>query len=236
MSASNIIRRLKSVGTPEKAKVLSGFFKTGRGQYGEGDVFLGVTVPEQRAIAREFRDLPLSEIETLLSTRYHEARLTGLLMLTYSYERADEDERKTIYDFLLVHRRAMNNWDLVDVIVPKIIGEYALTHRNSRKLLRKFAKSDDLWERRMAIVSTAAFIRAGQFDDTLSICESLLGDPHDLIHKATGWMLREVGKRDESVLRAFLDEYSVRMPRTMLRYAIERLPKKERIRYMRMKT
>ncbi len=266
MSASEILKRLKKVGTPEKAKLLSGFFKTGKGQYGEGDIFLGVVVPEERRIAKEFRDLPFSEIETLLASPYHEARLTGLLILTYTYESADKEKKKKIYDFLLAHIHAMNNWDLVDVIAPKIIGDYLLhTHpsvhhvvrerrdkqaqehpsergagkgkgtkvdRNSREILYRLAESGNLWERRIAIVSTFAFIRVGQFDETLAICEMLLDDTHDLIHKATGWMLREVGKRDEKVLCNFLDTHSARMPRTMLRYAIERLSEGERDEYL----
>jgi 3-methyladenine DNA glycosylase AlkD len=232
MSASIIIKRLRTVGTPEKAKILSGFFKTGKGQYGEGDRFLGIVMPELRMIAREFRGLPFSEIEKLLSSPYHEARMTGLLILTYAYERSDTNGRKAIYDFLLAHRVAMNNWDLVDVIVPKIVGGHMLTNRRDRRVLRKLSKSKDLWERRISIVSTAAFIRADEFDDTLAICGTLIRDRHDLIHKACGWMLREVGKRDESVLRAFLDEHVSRMPRTMLRYAIERFSDAERRRYL----
>ncbi|MEI6650664.1 MAG: DNA alkylation repair protein [Candidatus Moraniibacteriota bacterium] len=233
MTASKIIKRLRSIGTPEKAKALSGFFKTGKGQYGEGDIFLGVMVPRQREIAKEFRDLSFVEIEKLLASPYHEARLTGLLILTYEFEKADDGKRKEIYDFLLDHRFAMNNWDLVDVIAPKIVGEYLLSHRSERKILRTFSKSDNLWERRIAIVSTFAFIREGEFEDTLAICETVLDDKHDLIHKATGWMLREVGKRDEKTLRTFLDRHASRMPRTMLRYAIERLPERERKRYLR---
>jgi 3-methyladenine DNA glycosylase AlkD len=259
MSATRIVKRLKSLGTPDKAELLSGFFKTGKGQYGEGDRFLGVIMPEQRKIAKEFRELPFPEIEKLLSSPYHEARMTGLLILTYAYERADVNARQAIYDFLFAHRGAMNNWDLVDVIVPKIIGEHLLTcsknhsspsrtrelplkrgagkrwGQNGREILHRFAQSDNLWERRVSIVSTAAFIRADEFDDTLSICETLLGDGHDLIHKATGWMLREVGKRDESALRAFLDAHVTRMPRTMLRYAIERFSEGERRRYLAMR-
>ncbi len=235
MSSTAVIKRLKSLGTPDKAELLSGFFKTGKGEYGEGDRFLGVVMPEQRKIAKEFRDLAFSEIEKLLSSPYHEARMTGLLILTYAYERADSNARATIYDFLFAHRGAMNNWDLVDVIVPKIIGDHLLTRRSGRSVLRKLSKSDNLWERRISIISTAAFIRADEFDDTLSICETLLGDRHDLIHKATGWMLREVGKRDESVLRTFLDAHVKRMPRTMLRYAIEKLPEAERKEYLRRK-
>lgn len=271
MSATLIVNHLQSLGTPEKAEVLSRFFKIGKGQYGEGDIFLGVVVPEQRKIAKEFRDLPFSEIEKLLSSPYHEVRMTGLLVLTYAYERADDAQRKKIFEFLLAHRAAMNNWDLVDVIVPKIVGEHlanahpsvpkagqlpsrrgagkrgvgeeragekgtgrkvAVMGRSGREILYHFAQSANLWERRIAIVSTYAFIRADEFDDTIAIAKMLLGDRHDLIHKATGWMLREVGKRDESVLRAFLDAHAAVMPRTMLRYAIERFSEGERRHYL----
>ena len=228
MTASTIMKRLRAGATPVKAVVLARFFKTGPGQYGEGDRFLGVMVPGQRQIAKEFRDLPLPEVEKLLASPYHEARLTGFLVLTYAFERADEARRRELYGFTLAQRAAMNNWDLVDVIAPVIVGGWLLDRPADRKLLRKFAKSPDLWERRIAIVSTLAFIRAGDFADTLAISETLLADRHDLIHKATGWMLREVGKRDEDVLRGFLDGHAARMPRTALRYAIERLPEAER--------
>jgi len=236
MSASEILERLKGVGTPGKAKLLSGFFKTGKGQYGEGDIFLGVVVPEQRKIAREFRNLPFPEIEKLLASPYHEARLTGLLILTYAFEKADEERKEDVYDFLLDHRHAMNNWDLVDVIAPKIVGKYLLSRKSERGSLRAFATSENLWERRIAIVSTFAFIRAGEFDDTLEICEILLGDGHDLIRKATGWMLREVGKRDGNTLRDFLDANAPIMPRTMLRYAIERMGDAEKGKYMGLRS
>jgi 3-methyladenine DNA glycosylase AlkD len=228
MSAAVIMKRLRAAATPGKAAVLAGFFKTGQGQYGEGDRFLGVMVPEQRKLAKEFRDLPPAEVEKLLASPLHEARLTGFLVLTYAFERAEPARRRELYAFTLANRAAMNNWDLVDVITPTIIGGWLLHRPADRKLLRKFAKSPDLWERRIAIVSTLAFIRAGDFADTLAISETLLGDRHDLIHKATGWMLREVGKRDVDVLRGFLEEHAARMPRTALRYAIERLPEAER--------
>jgi len=228
MSAAIILKRLRAAATPAKAAALQRFFKTGQGQYGEGDRFLGVMVPEQRRLAKEFRDLPLAEVAKLLASPYHEARLTGFLVLTYAFERADEDGRRDIYAFTLEHRAALNNWDLVDVIVPTIIGGWLLPRRGERRRLRRFAKSDNLWERRIAIVATATFIREGDFVETLAIAEILLDDPHDLIHKATGWMLREVGKRDLATLRAFLAAHAARMPRTMLRYAIERLPDRER--------
>lgn len=232
MSAAVIMKRLRAAATPGKAAVLAGFFKTGKGQYGEGDQFLGVMVPEQRKLAKEFRDLPLPEVEKLLASPYHEARLTGFLVLTYAFERADARGRRSLYEFTLANRAAMNNWDLVDVIAPVIIGGWMLERPADRKLLRKYAKSADLWKRRIAIVSTLAFIRAGDFADTLAISEVLLGDRHDLIHKATGWMLREAGKRDVAVLRGFLEEHAARMPRTALRYAIERLPEAERKAWM----
>jgi 3-methyladenine DNA glycosylase AlkD len=228
VTAATIMKQLRAAATPDKATVLARFFKTGPGQYGDGDRFLGVTVPEQRGIAKQARDLPFTEVEKLVGSPYHEARLTGFLVLTYAFERADEAGRREIHVFTLAQRAAMNNWDLVDVIAPVIIGGWLLERPADRKLLRKYAKSPDLWERRIAIVSTLAFIRAGDFADTLAISETLLGDRHDLIHKATGWMLREVGKRDVTVLRGFLEEHAARMPRTALRYAIERLPEAER--------
>lgn len=232
MTAAGIVRQLKSLGSPEKAKVSAGFFKCGKGEYGEGDRFLGVTVPQQRIIAKASRDLPFSEIETLLGNPYHEARLTGLLVLTYAFEKADEEKREAIFDFYLAHLSAVNNWDLVDVTAPNIIGGYLTEKKPARKILYRFAKSKNLWERRIAIVSTLAFIRNDDFGDTLSIAEMLLEDPHDLIHKATGWMLREMGKRDEKTLEKFLGTHAVAMPRTMLRYAIERFSPMERARFL----
>lgn len=232
MESGEVLKKLEMIVSAKKAEVLSRFFKTGPGEYGEGDVFLGVTMPEIRKVAKEFRELSFSEIEKLLASPYHEARLTGLLVLTYAYGCADGEKKKRIYDFLLDHRAAMNNWDLVDTIAPKIVGGYLLSHRSERKLLRTFSKSENLWERRISIVSTFAFIRDGEFDETLAICKTLLGDRHDLIHKATGWMLREVGKRDEPTLRGFLDTHASLMPRTMLRSAIERLPEGDRKAYL----
>lgn len=232
MTAATIMKQLRAAATPEKSTVLAGFFKTGKGQYGEGDRFLGVVVPRQRSIAKQSRDLPLAEVEKLLASPYHEARLTGFLVLTYAFERAEPARRRELYEFTVAQRAAMNNWDLVDVIAPVIIGGWLLERPADRTMLRKYAKSPDLWERRIAIVSTLAFIRAGDFADTLAISEALLGDKHDLIHKATGWMLREAGKRDVAVLRGFLGEHAARMPRTALRYAIERLPEAERKAWM----
>lgn len=233
MMANGIIQRLRTVSTSEKAVASLRFFKCGKGEYGEGDRFLGVTVPEARAIARVYRDLSFVEIEKLLASPYHEVRLTGLLILTYRFEKADVKLRKEIFSFTIAHRIAINNWDLVDQSAPRIIGAYLYDHPKERRLLYRFAASRNLWERRIAIVTTLAFIVKNDFADTLAIAERLLGDDHDLIHKATGWMLREVGKRDEAVLKKFLDAYAATMPRTMLRYAIERFPEAERKRYMR---
>lgn len=252
MENGGVLKKLEGIASPGKAEVLLRFFKTGPGEYGEGDVFLGVTMPEIRKVTREFRELSFSEIEGLLASPYHEARMAGLLILVDRFGRADEEGRKAVYDFLIAHRTAMNNWDLVDVIVPKIVGEFLLHFHPSpsktrelplkrgageerkpeREILYRFAQSDDLWERRIAVVSTFAFIRECDFDDTLAIAERFLDDPHDLIHKATGWMLREVGKRDLAALRKFLDTHAARMPRTMLRYSIEKLSEGERKRYM----
>lgn len=232
MTAAGIVKQLKLLASPEKAKISSGFFKTGKGQYGEGDRFLGVTVPQQRSIAKKHRGLPFSEIEILLGSPYHEARLTGLLILTYRFERADEKTKKEIFNFYLAHISAVNNWDLVDVTAPNIVGGYLLGKKSTRKILHRFARSENLWERRIAIVSTFAFIRNGDFADTLAIAETFLADRHDLIHKATGWMLREVGKRDETVLKNFLDTHAAIMPRTMLRYAIEWFSPMERVRFL----
>lgn len=236
MTAPGILIQLESLGSPEKAKASLRFFKCGKGEYGEGDRFLGVTVPEQRMIAKECRDLSFPEIEKLLDSPYHEARFTGLLILTYAYEGAAEKKRKEIFDFYLSHRAAVNNWDLVDVTAPKIVGAYLSEKESGRMVLYRFAKSENLWERRIAIVSALALIRNGDFSDMLAIAELLLGDPHDLIHKATGWMLREVGKRDKLVLKRFLDAHAGIMPRTMLRYAIERFPEQERKYYLSKKS
>lgn len=231
-TAAAILAQLRATGTPEKAAALARFFKTGPGQYGEGDRFLGVMVPEQRRLAKAHRDLPLAEVAKLLASPFHEARLTGFLVLTYAYERATPERRRDLYDFTLEHRAAMNNWDLVDVIAPRIIGEHLRPRPAPRRLLHRFARSDDLWERRLAVVTTLAFLRDGDLADTLAICEKLRADEHDLIHKATGWLLREAGKRNPAALRGFLATYAPELPRTMLRYAIERLPEAERRRWL----
>jgi 3-methyladenine DNA glycosylase AlkD len=234
MTARKVLRELRATGTSVKAAASLRFFKFGKGEYGEGDLFLGVTVPEQRNIANGYRELPFSEIEKLFASPYHEARLTGLIILTYQFEKADVKLRKEIFSFIIAHRAAINNWDLVDIVAPRIIGEYLFGKKSERRMLFRFAKSKNLWERRIAIVSTFAFIRNGEYSDTFVIAELFLADSHDLIHKATGWMLREVGKRDEFILKKFLDTHASTMPRTMLRYSIERFDSEDRFGYMRI--
>jgi len=225
---------LRKLADPEKAKHLSRFFKTGKGEYGEGDKFLGITVPVMRAYARQYADAPREALESLLDSAYHEERLLALTILTAQFERGSEEERKSIFDFYLARTDAINNWDLVDLSAYKIVGAYLLDR--PRKILYRLAKSKNLWERRIAIISTFTFIRSGECEDTLKFAEMFLSDRHDLTHKATGWMLREVGKRcGEKKLKQFLDKNAARMPRTALRYAIERFSEAERKRYLAIK-
>lgn len=236
MSLNLLLKELKRKGNPQKAKVFSQFFKTGPGQYGEGDLFYGISVPESRKISIEYINLSLEEIQKLLHNKYHEARLIGVLILVYKYKQASIDnEKKKIYNFYLKNSKNINNWDLVDVSAHHIVGDY-LFHKNTkeRKILEKLAVSKNLWERRIAIISTFAFIYKKEYEGTLKIVKILLHDKHDLIQKACGWMLREVGKRvDEKPLIIFLDEYAKIIPRTMLRYSIERLPEKARKHYLK---
>lgn len=236
MRSSHLISALKRVADPAKAKLLARFFKTGRGEYGEGDVFIGVMVPEQRKIAQQFITLPLDEIAPLIRDPRHEVRLTGLLILEYKVKRRDVDRRtrREVFDFYLSHSAHIDNWDLVDVTARDIVGAYLYDFKKSRRILYRLAQSENIWERRIAIVATSYFIGKNDFVDTLKIAEHFLNDTHDLIHKATGWMLREVGKRDVGVLRAFLDAHAAHMPRTMLRYSLEKFAPRERRRYMAM--
>ena len=231
MTANELQARLRSLGSPTDAAFLSGFFKTGPGQYGAGDVFAGVRVPVLRRLAKEFKSLPLPQVERLLHSAIHEERLTALLILVLRAGRADAATRKRIYDLYLANTRYINNWDLVDLSAPHLVGVHL--EDKSRKPLDRLARSKSLWERRIAILATFHFIRQNDFADTLEIAESLLADQEDLIHKAVGWMLREVGKRDQPALEGFLDKFQRIMPRTMLRYAIERFPERKRQAYLR---
>jgi 3-methyladenine DNA glycosylase AlkD len=227
---ARLIARLRRTGSPQRAAALRRFFKTGPGQYGEGDRFLGLTVPQVRALVAEYSDLTLAEVETLLESPWHEARLLALVVLVRQYRRAPAARRTAIYRLYLRRSDRINNWDLVDLSAPGIVGAHLLTRR--RDVLARLARSPSVWERRIAMLATSRFIRDGQMTDTLALAEQLLGDRHDLIHKAIGWMLREVGKRDQGALRAFLNRHAAHMPRTALRYAIERLPAADRRRYL----
>ena len=219
-TAAQIKKDLKKLANPEKAAFFPRFFKTGKGEYGEGDKFLGVVVPDQRKIAKANRNIALSEVKELLESEYHEHRLTALFILTYMFEKADETERKKVYDFYYKERKYVNNWDLVDCSAHKIMGVYL--RDKDRSILHKLSKSKDLWEKRIAMIATMYYIKEGDFEDALMIAETLLQDEHDLIHKAVGWMLREIGKVDAEVERKFLRKYHKVMPRTMYRYATEK--------------
>ncbi|MEZ6134850.1 MAG: DNA alkylation repair protein [Pirellulaceae bacterium] len=237
-TAKQVIAALKEKIRPDKAAFLPGFFQAVPGGYGEGDKFLGVVVPDQRSIAKRFRDLPRAEVEKLLASPWHECRLTAAYILVLQFERvtkgkqADPAQAQEIVDFYLANLNAMNNWDLVDTTAPKILGPWLLQHPKDRKVLNRLAKSKIWWERRVAIVATLPLIHADQFDEILTLSTQLIADEHPLMHKAIGWMLREVGKRSVLVLRGFLTEFSRHMPRTMLRYAIEKLPEAERKRWL----
>ena len=226
-----IMRELDALADPEAARLSARFFKTGKGEYGEGDVFLGLSVPQMRKVVKRHLRLPMSDMKKLLGSKVHEHRLVAFLILVERYERSDEGGRKEVYDFYMRNTKRANNWDLVDCSAGKIAGPYLMDRDKS--VLYRLARSENLWERRIAIISTHHFIRNHRYGDTLRIAELLLDDKHDLIHKAVGWMLREVGKRGGlREEKAFLDKHRHRMPRTMLRYAIERFSPSERKRYM----
>ncbi len=226
-----IINEILEYQRPEKAAFAKRFFKTGKGQYGEGDKFLGVSMPDQRAIAKKYYKTASYEvIEKLLASKIHEHRMVGLLLLVYKYEKTDEDKEK-IYKFYLKNLKAVNNWDLVDVTTPNIIGAFLLD--KNKDLLYKFARSTNLWEKRISILATFRFIKHNKLQDTIKIAEILVNDEHDLIHKAVGWMLRELGKKDQPLLETFLKKHYKTMPRTMLRYSIERFEESKRQKYLK---
>lgn len=231
MTAQEIQNELTAYSTPEKREFLPYFFKTGKGQYGEGDKFLGVVVPDTRKVAKKYKQVPFDTVKELLDNEYHECRLCALLILVERFKKATDEERSEIFDFYLAHTHRINNWDLVDLSSRDIVGEFLLG--KDRSILYKLAESDLLWDQRIAIVSTYAFIRKGDLYDTFLLSEKFLNHKHDLMHKATGWMLREMGKKDLNILRAFLDNHHKVMPRTMLRYAIEKMDKAERAHYMK---
>ena len=225
-----ITNELKALGSTEKAVHLSYFFKTGKGQYGENDRFLGVTVPETRRVAKAHASVEKADLQRLIQSEWHEVRLCALFILTIQFNKGDETKRKELVDFYLSNTQYINNWDLVDLAAWETIGTYLLD--NPRDLLYRLAESPLLWDNRIAMVSTYAFIRQGQLDDTYALAEKMMGHKHDLMHKAIGWMLREAGKRDVERLRLFVEKHRLEMPRTMLRYAIEKFSPDERKHFM----
>lgn len=229
-SLTTLRSKLRQLASPVHARNLSWFFKTAPGEYGAGDKFIGIRVPVLRRLAREFRQLPLAGVAALLRSPIHEERLLALIMLVNACQRADETGRKEIYDLYLAHLDRVNNWDLVDVSAPRLVGRH-LAGR-PRNILFRLARSKILWHRRVAVLATFYFIQMGDFADALRLAALLRDDEHDLMHKAVGWMLREIGKRDLAVLKQFLDRHAAQMPRTMLRYAIEKLPARARKRYL----
>ncbi len=226
---NEIDKDLKSLANARKAKILQRFFKTGKGEYGEGDVFFGITVPKQREVVKIHKDADFVTIKKLLNSKIHEYRMVGVLILADKFKKSQDIGKKKIFEFYLKSLKSVNNWDLVDLSAP-IIGDFLIGKDTS--VLDKMAKSKNLWERRVAIIFTFAFVRKNIFKETFRISDALLRDKHDLIHKAAGWMLREVGKRDLKAVKNFLQDRYKKMPRTMLRYAIEKFEEKERKKYL----
>jgi 3-methyladenine DNA glycosylase AlkD len=226
-----IQRALRKKKNPRQARVLQGFFKTGKGEYGEGDIFLGLKVPETRSIAKQYTNLNFPEIKILLYSKIHEERLAGVLLLVHKFENGSEAEKAKVFRFYIQHSKRMNNWDLVDLSASRIVGGFL--QKRDRSILYRLAKSKNLWERRIAIIATFQFIYKNEYQETFKIADILLCDKEDLMHKATGWMLREVGKRvSEKKLEKYLSSRLQKLPRTTLRYAIERFPEKKRKQYL----
>lgn len=231
---SQLIGELKQAADPERAKNLSWFFKTGKGEYGEGDKFLGITVPRLRSISKKYQSLDFKDLQKLLDSEMHEHRLSALMILRFKYSsfvKTSKDKQKSIVKFYLENTKKINNWDLVDLSCHYILGNWLLD--KDRKILYQLARSKNLWEKRISIITTFAFVEKGQFTDSLRIAEILLNDKHDLIHKAVGWVLREIGKKDKKTEIDFLEKHYKAMPRTMLRYAIEKFSDKERKFYLK---
>ena len=228
---AKVSQEMKSLANAPQAAILQRFFKTAKGQYGAGDVFLGIKVPQTRKIALKYVSLDYEDISRLLKSKIHELRLLALLILVAKYQKTDDKKMKAkIVGFYLKHTKHINNWDLVDLSAPNIVGNYLID--KNKDILYRLAKSSNLWEKRISVLATFAFIRLGEFKDSLEISKILLGDLHDLIHKSVGWMLREIGKRDKKILEKFLKENYRQIPRTMLRYAIEKFPETERKKWL----
>lgn len=233
MTAAFVLDELLSMANPGKAAFLQRFFKTGPGQYAEGDVFLGLVVPLTRSIAKANKQTPLAELQKLIESPYHEARLCALLIVMEQFKKARPEEQKKLYEFYLANTMRINNWDLVDVTCPHVVGAYLLD--KDRTPLYTLARSRNLWDQRIAMVSTVTFIRHREYTDTLALAEYFLTHTHDLMHKAVGWMLREVGKKDRDTLTEFLERHATRLPRTALRYAIEHYPDEQRRYFLKKK-
>ena len=235
MNLTALRDELRQKASPERAVQSQRFFKTGPGEYGEGDQFLGLTVPQTRAWVPQTDALTEKEVLTLLHSGWHEERLLALFILIRRFKKARRDEaaQRHIIELYLANTKCVNNWDLVDTSAPHLLGVWLL--KRDRSILARLASSNSLWEQRIAVLTTQTFIRAGDFSDTFQLCHRFLTHPHDLMHKACGWMLREIGNRDDLELRSFLDYHSSKMPRTMLRYAIEKLPENDRKDYLARK-
>lgn len=232
---NDLKKDLRKLEKPPEAKILQRFFKTGPGEYAEGDVFLGLKTDETRNVAKKYQDLSLPDLSQLLSSKIHEERVTAVMILNRQFSKKDLKEKKKIYQFYLANISGINNWDLVDGSAPTIVGGYLAVSGDSREVLYRFTVSEDLWERRIGMMATFFFIRKSQFEDALRIAERLLNDKEDLVHKAVGWMLREIGKKDFAAEERFLKKHYRQMPRTMLRYAIEKFPQQKRQAYLKSK-
>lgn len=231
MVTDSITKRLREMGSPEQAAISQRFFKTGPGEYGQGDIFFGIKVPVLRKLATKYLDLPLKDVKKTLRSKYHEQRLLALFIMVDQFSRGDQKKKKSIYGLYLKNTGYINNWDLVDASAHRIVGPFLMDR--SRAPLYELAQSETLWERRIAMMSTFHYIKNDDFTDALKIAAMLLGDTEDLIHKAVGWMLREIGKRRLPSEEIFLKKYYQQMPRTMLRYAIEKFPEPTRKRYLK---
>ncbi|WP_337864856.1 DNA alkylation repair protein [Ignavibacterium sp.] len=230
MRLSELRKELQQEKNTTQAKILQRFFKTRKGEYGEGDIFYGIKVPVTRMIAKKYNDLSFTDLKILLSSKVHEERLAAGSIMVEKFSKADEEQKEKIFNFYLKNRKRINNWDLVDLTTPKIVGNYLL--ERDKNILFELAKSKNIWDRRISIISTLTFIKKNRFDETLKIAQLLLNDKHDLIHKAVGWMLREIGKVNQEVETEFLMKYYKQMSRTMLRYAIEKFPEKKRKQFL----
>jgi 3-methyladenine DNA glycosylase AlkD len=228
-----LIKELQEASSEERAKVSQRFFKTGKGEYGEGDIFIGLTMPDLRRISGKYNDLNLVKIQELLNSKIHEHRMSALVILVNKYKKADEREKENIFGFYLKNANKINNWDLVDISCPNIVGEFLYRNNNHRKILYELARSDNLWEKRISMVSMLYFVKYEDFEDPLALAELLLGEDHDLMHKAVGWVLRELGKKDVDLLKKFLKQHYKDIPRTTLRYSIERFPEEERKSFLK---